>query len=96
MVNMLHQIQRAEIGFDVSKVVISTSAQQRPWNTTEKFNDAELKALLDEDSTQILKQLAKALEVDQGTISKSYHATRKIQKEGKCVPYELKERDIER
>ena len=35
-----------------------------------KFKDAELQALLDEDSTQTLKQLAKALRVDQGTISR--------------------------
>ena len=32
-----------------------------------KIEDAELQALLDEDSTQTLKQLAKALGVDQGT-----------------------------
>ena len=61
-----------------------------------KFKDAELQALLDKDSTQTLKQLAKALGVDQGTISRRLHAIEKIQKEGKCVPYELKERDIER
>ena len=35
-----------------------------------KFEDAELQALLDEDSTQTLKQLVKALGVDQGTISR--------------------------
>ena len=61
-----------------------------------KFEVAELQALLDEHSTQTLKQLAKALEVDQGTISRGLHANEKIQKEGKWVPYELKERDIER
>ena len=55
-----------------------------------------MQALLDEDSTQTLKQLAKALGVDQGTISRRLHAIGKIQKEGKWVPYELKERDIER
>ena len=61
-----------------------------------KFEDAELQALLDEESTQTLKQLAKALEVDRGTISRRLHAIGKIQKEGKWVPYELKERDIEK
>ena len=61
-----------------------------------KFEGAELQALLDEDSTQTLKQLAKALGVDQGTISRRSHATGKIKKEGKWVPYELKERDIEK
>ena len=61
-----------------------------------KFENAELLALLGEDSTQTLKQLAKALGVDQGTISRRLHAIGKIQKEGKWVPYELKETDIER
>ena len=50
-----------------------------------------MQALLDEDSTQTLNQLAKALGVDQGTISRRLHAIGKIQKEGKWVPYELKE-----
>ena len=61
-----------------------------------KFVDAELQALLDEDSTPTLKQLAKALGVDQGIIFRRLHVSRKIQKEGKRVPYELKGRDIER
>ena len=64
-----------------------------------KFEHAELQALLpllDEDSTQTLKQLAEALGVDQGSISGRLHAIGKIQTEGKWVPYELKERDIER
>ena len=43
-----------------------------------KFEDAELQALLGEDSTQILKQLAKALGVDQKTISRRLHAIGKI------------------
>ena len=60
-----------------------------------KFEDAELQALLDEDSTQTLKQLAKALGVVQWPISRGLHAIEKIQKEGKWVPYELKERGIE-
>ena len=67
--------------------------QQR--KAPKKFEGAELQALLDEDSTQTLKQLAKALGVDQGTISRRLYAISKIQKEGKWVPYELKERDIE-
>ena len=38
--------------------------------SSKKFKNAELQALLDEDSTQTVKQLAKALGVDQGTISR--------------------------
>ena len=78
------------VGFDVSKVVISISATK----TVE--NIAALQAFLDKDSTQTLKKLAKALGVNQGTISRRLHAIGKIQKEGKWVPYELKERDIKR
>ena len=48
-----------------------------------KFKDAELQALLDEDSTRTLKQWTKSLGVDQGTISRCSHAIGKIQKEGK-------------
>ena len=61
-----------------------------------KFEDAELQALLDEGSTQTLKQSAKPLGVNQGTISRRLDAIGEIQKERKWVPYELKERDIER
>ena len=57
-----------------------------------KFEDSELQALLDEDSTQTLKRLAKALGVDQVTITRRLHAIGKSQKEGKWVLYELKER----
>ena len=63
---------------------------------TKKFEGAELQALLDEDSSQTLKKLPEALGIDQGTISRRLHAIGKIQKEGKWVPYELIERDIER
>ena len=77
MVNMLYQKQRAEIGFNLSKVVISTSGTKTVKNHRKN-----------------LKQLAKAMEVDQGTISRRLHAIAKIQKKGKWVPYELKTRDI--
>ena len=61
-----------------------------------KFEDVEVQALLDKISTQTLKQLAKALGVDQRTIFRRLYAIREIQKEEKWVPCELKERDIER
>ena len=57
-----------------------------------KIEVVKLQALLNEDSTQTLKQLAKALTVGQGTISRRLHAIGKIQKEGKWSPYELKKR----
>ena len=60
-----------------------------------KFEGAEVHALLDENSTQTLKQSTEALEVDQGTISRLLNSIGKIHKEGKSVSYKLKERDIE-
>ena len=48
-----------------------------------KFEDSELQTLLDKDSTVTLKQLAEALGVDQGTISRRLHAIGKIQTGGK-------------
>jgi transposase len=50
-----------------------------------KFENAELQALLDENSAQTLEELAKALKVDKSTVSDRLHAMGKIQKEGKCV-----------
>lgn len=47
-------------------------------------------------STQTFKQLAEALNVDQFSVSKRVHIMGKIQKKGKWVQYELKERGSER
>ena len=60
------------------------------------FEDEELEALLDEDSTQTLKELAEALSVAQSTVSTHLHALGMIQKQGNWVAYELKPRDVER
>lgn len=61
-----------------------------------KFEDAELQALLDENSAQTLAELSDALQVTSAAVSKRLHAMGKILKEGKWVPHELRERDIER
>lgn len=61
-----------------------------------KFEDSELQALLDENSTQTLEELSAALQVDKSTVSRRLHAMGKILKEGKWVPHELSERNIER
>lgn len=61
-----------------------------------KFEDAELQALLDENTVQTESELAEALNVDRSTVGKRLHAMGKIQKEGKWVPHKLSERDIER
>jgi len=59
------------------------------------IEDADLQALLDEDNTQAQDQLAKALNMIRQGISKRLHAMGKIQKEGKWVPHELTERQME-
>jgi len=61
-----------------------------------KFEDAELQALLGEDSCLSLDRLAKELNVDRSTVGKRLHAMGMVQKEGNWVPYKLKERDMER
>jgi len=60
------------------------------------FEDAELEALLEQDSCQNQKELARSLGVTQQAISKLLKAMRMIQKQGNWVPYELKPRDVER
>ena len=58
------------------------------------YENAELEALLDEDSSQTQKELA--LGVTQQTISYRLKSLGMIQKQMNCVPYELKPRNIER
>jgi [histone H3]-lysine36 N-dimethyltransferase SETMAR len=61
-----------------------------------KNSDAELEALLDEDPCQTQTELAIALNVTQPAISQRLHSMGMVQKEGNWVPYELRERDLER
>ncbi|EGI59301.1 Mariner Mos1 transposase [Acromyrmex echinatior] len=58
------------------------------------FEDAELEALLDQDSCQNQEELARSLEVTQQAISKRLQVVGMIQKQGNWVPYELKSRDV--
>jgi len=60
------------------------------------YEDAELEALLDEDSCQTQKELALTLGVIQQTISYRLKSLEMIQKQGNWVPYELKPRNVER
>ncbi|UYV67343.1 THOP1 [Cordylochernes scorpioides] len=61
-----------------------------------KFEDAELEALLDEDSSQTQEKLAEALGVTQQAISNRLKVMGMVQKQGNWVPYELKPGNIER
>ena len=60
------------------------------------YEDAELEALLDEDSYQTQKELALTLGMTQQTISYRLKSLGMIQKQENWVPYELKPRDVER
>ncbi|UYV71019.1 hypothetical protein LAZ67_8001425 [Cordylochernes scorpioides] len=61
-----------------------------------KFEDAELEALLDEDSSQTQEELAETLAVTQQAISNRLKVMGMVQKQGNWVPYELKSGNIER
>ena len=72
--------------------IVRNEERGRPPN---KFEDAELQAVLYEDDTLSQKQMAEMLNVTQNTISNRLKAMRKIQKSGKWVPHELTERQME-
>jgi len=59
------------------------------------YEDAELEALLDEDSCQTQKELALTLGVTQQTISYRLKSLGMIRKQGNWIPYELT-RNVER
>ncbi|UYV70362.1 SETMAR [Cordylochernes scorpioides] len=61
-----------------------------------KFEDAELEALLDEDSSQTQEELSETLGVTQQAISNRLKVMGMVQKQGNWVPYELEPGNIER
>lgn len=63
---------------------------------SKKLEDEELKALLDEDCCQTQEELAGFLGATQAAILKRLKARGYIQKQGNWVPYELKQREVER
>lgn len=69
--------------------------KERP-GQVKKFENAELEAILNEDSCQTQQELADSLGVTQQAISHRIKALGMIQKQGHWVPYELKPRDVER
>jgi len=61
-----------------------------------KFEDKELEALLKEDQSPTQEELTESLGITQQAVSVRLRAMGMIQKQGNCVPYELKPRDVER
>ncbi|UYV76331.1 SETMAR [Cordylochernes scorpioides] len=62
----------------------------------QKFEDGELQALLDEDSTQTQEKFAKQLQVSQGAVSLHLNSLRMTQKLSRWVPHELSKRQQKR
>jgi len=91
---MLCRKQYAEIDLDASKIMILMLKECS--GAPKKFEDEELKALLHEDSSQTLGELAQSLGVNHTTVSKRLKVLGMIQKQEHWVPYDLKPRDVER
>ena len=70
--------------------------KQETWKTTNKFEDVELQASLDEDDSQTQKQFAEQLGVSQQVVSYRPQEMGKIQNSGRWVPHELKDRQMEK
>ncbi|UYV79437.1 hypothetical protein LAZ67_17002609 [Cordylochernes scorpioides] len=79
-------------GLKNSKVAILNLIMNHMENRPQKFEDAELQALLDEDSTQMQEKLAKQLQVSQGAVSLRLNSLEMTQKLSRWVPHELSER----
>lgn len=73
----------------------STEDKERP-GQPKKFEDAELEALLDEDSSQTQDELARALNVDRSTVGYRLRALGFIRKLSNWVPHELTPAQAER
>jgi len=79
---------------DTSKVVILDVKERT--GKSKLIEDAEYKALFDEDLYQTQEELAESLGVAQLDISMCLKALEVIQKQGNWVLYELKPRDLKK
>ncbi|UYV78453.1 SETMAR [Cordylochernes scorpioides] len=75
-------------GLKNSKVAILNLIMNHMENRPQKFEDAELQALLDEDSTQMQEKLAKQLQVSQGAVSLRLNSLEMTQQLSRWVPHE--------
>jgi len=63
---MLHRKKRVNDGFKIGDFDVANKEHRKP---PKKYEDVELQVLLDEDDSQIQKQLAEQLSVSQQAIS---------------------------
>ena len=92
MANVLHRKLRVNDDFDVLKCMTSTKGKEEDKErakTAKNFEDVGLEALLDENYSQILKQLAEQLGVSQQAVYDQLRGMGKIQKTDRWVPHEL-------
>ncbi|GFX22100.1 mariner Mos1 transposase [Trichonephila clavipes] len=68
------------------------SQKRGAWQTSKKFEDSELQALLDEDDDKTQEHLAEQLNADQSTVSRRLKAMGKIIKVSRWGPHELTDR----
>ncbi|GBP91856.1 Mariner Mos1 transposase [Eumeta japonica] len=72
-------------------VVVDKNCSGRP----KTYEDAELKKLLEEDSSQTQKEFSLTLEVTQQAVSHCLKSLGMIRKQGNLFPHELKPKDVE-
>ena len=70
--------------------------RQGTWKTAKKFEEVKLQTLLDEYDSQTQKQLADQLGVSQQALFNRLPEMGKIQKNGRWVPRELNDRQMEK
>ncbi|UYV82415.1 CNOT6L [Cordylochernes scorpioides] len=90
--DLIQERRRLPRGLKNFKVAILNLIMNHMENRPQKFEDAELQALLDEDSTQMQEKVAKQLQVSQGAVSLRLNSLEMTQKLSRWVPHELSER----
>ena len=94
MVTLLQLINH--VGNDFDDKDGDFSVEDKPRSGQPKNSKTKLEGLFEEDQSQTQEELAESLGVTQQAVSVRLRAMGMIQKQGNCVPYELKPRDVER
>ena len=83
MVTLLQLINHVGNGFDVSRMEIHFSIEDKPRSgQPKKFEDKELEVRLEEDQSQTQEELAESLRITQRAVSVRLRVMRMIQKQG--------------